>query len=908
MKREPIVFVLVLAILGLMGYQLTQNKVPKAARSGKSRSLEAFTEQAADSVASLPADGIPRDLFLRPSADQPLPPLSLPAPPLAAFPELMPPPLPTGRFDGWCQNLLVLAPTLGGSLEQLFDAGTSAAPGSLDTGGEGLSASGPDPAEELFADQDAAYRQAYDWIRLSPVATIYGHILNEDRYDLAQGADLLFVEVEPKTGRERFGRKPFSSDTYESFGLAETLLNEIELLIRQERKTMSAARLEEMRTTISWLLAQGLQEPVAFGYAEEMARKAVELVPDDLLSWLSLGEVWERTFVFDQAFAMYAGLAGESLPKMPEGFNLQVPFGSFQYAAAPHVHMARILQRLGLQDEAQDQLEKALALGDGDPSAPLELGRMYLANGRLEEGQALVQRALTLQPRRNSPEALANGLAVGEAALALGQWTAAIEAYQDTLRAAGEAANVGAQAFAGHAAALYLSGAFAEAREVADMALQQVGSDASLLYLRGLAEAADGGSAGNVIRDLRAAAATAPFDASPALAAQAFWLDRLGEEDAATEALDQALDLNPSLVYGRYLRAHWDAREGNHLAAQELLLDLARHAPSNPAVLAAFGALLYEDDSYTQASVAFRRAEEEFPASYATLPNHRAWAQLTLRRALNHLALGEVEEAIASCEAALSLDEQLLAARNIKAAALYAAGDLEAASADFSYVLDLLRDQEDDPQRLYAATWQGRILEHARLRRWTDDFQGRRLSPGWDTQSNARLGVEPRLEDGKLVIRGRHDGVGETRAYRSMPGIAFREYAGTLEVGRKHQGEAGLYLALLNRSRELWSFRVYRDREGVVAWATTQGSRQEQGRTTVRLPEGSSARIQFSLDREKTQPVLTVSIEGQQIYQHEVSNLRNPTGTMAVGLSAGTAHALDVDVALDDVVLIYAQP
>lgn len=905
MKREPIVFVLVLAILGLMGYQLTQHKVPAAARTGKSKQIDPYQLPDADGVATLAGEGPRRDLFLRPSADSPLPPLQLPAPPLAAFPELMPPPLPLGRFDGWCQHLLVLGPNLAGGLGDLFDAG-DAISGSLDAGGEGLSES-PD-LDDAFADQEAAYRQSYDWIRLSPVSTIYGHIINENRYELSPGDDLNFITVNPATGRESVIDQLFVKENYEAFGFAETLRNEIELLIRKERGSMTAGRLDAIRETISWMLSQGLQEPVAFAYAEEMARKAVELAPDDLNSWLSLGEVWERTFAFDQAFAMYAQLAGESLPQVPGTLDVQVPKGSFSYAAAPRVHMASILQRLGLEDEAREQLEAALALADGDPSAPLALGRMYLNDGRLEEGQALVQRALALQPRRNSPAALDNGLAVGEAALDRRQWEAAIAAYEETLRAANEDPAAGIGASSGHAAALYLSGRFSEAHDVANAAIQKYGSHPYLLYMRGVAEAADGGSAGNVIRDLRAATIAAPFDAAPALAAQAFWLHRLGENDAAAEALDQALSLDPSLVYARYLRASWDAAEGSQQAAAELLLELARHAAPNAAVLSSFGGLLYADGSFTQASVAFSRAEEEYPQGYALLPNKNAWGQLTLRRALNHLALGEVEEAIAACEAALSLDEELLAARNLKAAALYASGDLEAATADFSYVLDLLRDNEEHPQRLYAEVWQARVMEHDRLRRWTDDFGGRRLAAGWDTQAGARLGVEPRLEDGALTIRGRHDGGGETRTYRTMPGIAFRQYAGTLSVGRDHQGEAGLFLALMNRSRELWSFRVYRDREGVVAWATTQGSRSEQGRTAFRVAEGGAARVQFSLDRETSVPRLTVTIEGQVVWSEDVSNLRNPTGAMAVGLSATTAHSLDVDVALDDVALIYAQP
>ena len=315
---------------------------------------------------------------------------------------------------------------------------------------------------------------------------------------------------------------------------------------------------------------------------------------------------------------------------------------------------------------------------------------------------------------------------------------------------------------------------------------------------------------------------------------------------------------------------------------------------------------LQELGELARASVGLARCEELQP-QFDGLPAGRPWADLALRHGLVLLRAGRIADAQFAFARALSADNGLHAARNAQAVALYDDGELEGAIAEFGFVMDALRENEEDPQFLYAQTWQGRIEEHSRQRRWTETFTNRQKS-GWNFQDGARAGVEPRVIDGALVLAGSHRGQGMTKAYREVPAISFRSYAADLIVGGENLGSAGTYIALVNRNNETWFLRVYRDREGAMQWVMKKGSNTESGSLDRRLATGTPVRIAFELDREPTQPELTVRIDGEAVWKQTVGNLRNPAGMMATGIYVETGNALPVDATLDGVELIYVQP
>ncbi|MBT7012416.1 MAG: tetratricopeptide repeat protein, partial [Planctomycetes bacterium] len=633
-------------------------------------------------------------------------------------------------------------------------------------------------------------------------------------------------------------------------------------------------------------------EPVAFEYAAEIATRLQQLAPDDVQNALIMGRVYEDTFALDQAFSHYQKLLN----------------GPFRGYPAPRIGMARILRRFGLNAEAEQQLRLAVATLATDAESLAALGILLLDTGRAIEATPLLVRADALFPRRDVSVALEAGLALGRAYLAQGNWPKASSSFSSSLRTARSIeAPEAIRASAGITAAAYLSGDFEKASTLAQEAVTEFGSDPQLLYLRGITVAAMGGPAAEVVRDLRASISGAPLDAALAYSALAFWLDVLGDAAEAQMALDASIELNPVLPYSRYLQARWASRNGDVDAARAGLLDFVSEFPDCSAALADLAALLAEAGSLDAAEVAMARAEAGLPQWVQNAPDAPQWANVVLRRGLNQNAQRDYETSQASFARAISLDEDLFAARNATALTFYAQGDLPAAIAEWGYLQDSLRSNELHAQAVYAKLWQERVEAHSRLRRWLDPFEGNRFRPGWDAQTDARLGVEPRVIDGVLRIKGDHSGAGQTRAYRQTPALAFRKFAGELTTGSNHKGTAGLFISLANRRAETWYFRVFRDREGALNWAWKQGAKNDSKRLPLTLAAEESLDLSFTLNRESLPPVLSVHADGAILWQGPVPALRSSSGKVSMGVFAETSLALPVDVSLDSVEVIHSQ-
>jgi tetratricopeptide (TPR) repeat protein len=897
MNRERIVFVAVLALLGLLGWRLFAKEAPRfSGRAVVAKELPESRIPPADPVVTLTSSGIRRDSFERPSADQPLPLLVLPMPPLADLPSLMPPPWPDAGAATWSDHLYTRPARLLGAAGDLVETGDSA---------EELATAPANPAAP-----QTDFSAQYDSLHLDSLSIIWGRILNEDRFALKVGDTLRFQQVDPRTGKNLYAVQEYPAGRYQNFSFARTLANQIERDATAWRGQIGPARADDLRAFLRQLLGHGLLEPVAFQRAEELATLLVRAAPDDVDNWMALGEIWERTFALDRAFALYASLGGTELPGAAAALPAGLPqsAGRFREHPAPRVRMAAVLLLLGRADLAEAQLRAAVALDPRDADAAIDLGLLELTTGRAAEAVARL-----LVARRHSSGAsrllvsLRAGVALGRAQLATRAWADAAKTFEDAVAAAPLEDPLAVAAQCGRIAAAYLAGDFGTAEEVAQDAVSRLGAHPRLLYLRGITAAAHGGAAGEVLRDLRAAATSSPLDAAPALAARAFWLDQLGESEEAGDSLRQALALDPSLAYARWLAAQWALRDGDLDAAAAGFEGLMRESPDCAAALAGLGWLLMTSDDPVRAEVALRSAAKRAPEhARPGGPESGVWADLALRRGFNFLVLGQPAAARAAFETALDLEPDLAAARNGVAAALYSQGDLAAAVAEFSLLQDALRDAPDDPQYLYAKLWQTRIEVHDKLRRWRDGFDGRRLRHGWDTQSQARLGVEPRLEGGALLIRGIHREKGETRAFREVPAMAFRSAAMDIAATAEHRGDAGAYLALQNRGRETWIFKVYRDRDGMLHWTTTRSGKQVFQRLGVSVKAGEPFRVEFRLDREPTQPVLQVWVDGVNVFAEQVPNLRNPTGMAAAGVFVETANALAVDALLDNLELVYA--
>ena len=143
--------------------------------------------------------------------------------------------------------------------------------------------------------------------------------------------------------------------------------------------------------------------------------------------------------------------------------------------------------------------------------------------------------------------------------------------------------------------------------------------------------------------------------------------------------------------------------------------------------------------------------------------------------------------------------------------------------------------------------------------------------------------------------------------FASRSRVSFRSFAADVRVGAEHRGNAGAYIALQNRGRETWFFKVYRDRDGKLHWEGLVANKNEHGLIGATVAPGEPFRVDFRVDREPVQPVLQVWVNGAIVFAQAISNLRNPTGQMAIGLFVETANALAVDASLDQVDLVYSQ-
>ena len=903
MKREQGLLIGAVVILGLMTWSLLSgdpmSRGPKGARA---MNLDLLELQDGDLVVALNGEGDGRDALIKPLTDHPLDPLMIPTPPMAGLPALLPPPIPDSGADHWSEHLYRYPAVPQGDLDDLIGPSEQPLAGGEDEAVEEASAD----LGDIEIDPSSVYDEMYDSVKLDAVRTFYGWIRDEDRYDKKQGDPILFQQVKPETGKEIFAPRPFNGDEYESFAFAKTLRNEIELGVRDMRNS-SAGDTEKLRGYIKWLLSNGIQEPVAFGYADELARKLIGLAKDDPTNWLMLGQVWERTFRFDEAFTLYGKLAGEALPQSAPTLDLPLEEGRFARNAGMRVGMARILRRLGVDDEAEKMLRRADQLQPGDASTLYALGQVLLDNGRIDEALTYLERVAGLPMQRNADLALANAYALGQAYLSSGQWQKSQSAYDDMLSAAG-GKDQGMRARLGKVSGYYLSGDFGQALQEAEDAIEEYGAQPELLYMRGLATAADGGAAAEVVRDLRAAAAAAPLDAAPSLAALAFWYDAMGMASEAAESLEASLELNPELIYGRYLRARWAARDGQLESASEDLRNLVANYPRCAGALVELGWLLQQMEVNQAAEVAYRRAALSLPQWASNQGNAPQWADLALRRGLNQMDLEKWEYADELLRDAVSLDAAHYSAQNALAAVAYSSGDLIQAIADFSFLQDNLRQDQGNPQFAHAQLWQERIQRHAKLRRWTDPFEGSRLRPGWEVQARARKGVGPQLRDGSLSIRGNHTEQGITRATRSVIAQHFHSFAAELIVGDDHLGDAGLFLAIETRQgRATWTFKVFRDRDGFLVYQWKQGAKEERHKGR-KLAANVPIPISFDLNREPVTPELTVRVDGEIVYQGSSAVLKSSSGSLVYGLYAETSNALPVNASMDNVDVVFSQP
>ena len=207
MRQEQVVFLVCVVVLGYSSWRLFGDGPSRRSRRSSSAEPAVFADHRAPAVDVALSRGdqvaLTRELFVPPRDTRPLAPLELLEPPRHSLPALLPPsvPGPAARAFGRLlrrsiepvelpdlfaesdlasgsdaqERFLDLAGEEGqGGLEALREAAGSESRAALET-----------PAQRVA--RNAGYRGRFDWVRRSPLDTIYGRIVNEDRFGLAGG-------------------------------------------------------------------------------------------------------------------------------------------------------------------------------------------------------------------------------------------------------------------------------------------------------------------------------------------------------------------------------------------------------------------------------------------------------------------------------------------------------------------------------------------------------------------------------------------------------------------------------------------------------------------------------------------------------------------------------------------------
>ncbi|MFM7297251.1 MAG: hypothetical protein ACKO4Q_08520, partial [Planctomycetota bacterium] len=308
LRKEHVVLAGTLLVLGALYF--TGCSTPAASRGGAKGGAAPELERHAvpDTSLSLPAARalaqLDRDIFAPPRDTRPLPPLDLEEPPLFALAALRPPCVPAldSKLFGRALRTELAVKSVPGLFASADDADAGDSFEAIEGGVAPDVATAPDvPAGSLTPDQRAAlfagYKRLHDWIRLDDGEPLFGQIRNADRYGLRARSqeDVLFVEVKPETGAERFpGQKPvgYKRSRVTEFGFADTPSNRIQIRRRDFVGDIGPSQYANLLAFAEECVAQRLAAREALAVAEEIYARAGTVDPQDPTPQLGLARCY----------------------------------------------------------------------------------------------------------------------------------------------------------------------------------------------------------------------------------------------------------------------------------------------------------------------------------------------------------------------------------------------------------------------------------------------------------------------------------------------------------------------------------------------------------------------------------------------------------------------------------------
>ena len=824
LRQEQIVFLVALLLLAFLAWRVVGKEgAARRGGTGGSDPAELVRYPAPDLEVALQRETtfqpLQRDLLSPPSDTRPLPPLGIIEPPRAPLAALFPPtepgPAPAAfgallrrEFSG-SLDLEALADLfaevdtgLGGVDYNLDDfelftdpSAGSEEPSMLEALAEASAAVSRDTLFEDLTPQEAeqviqGWKEQYDWFD-DQVNVTFGRIENKDRYGLKtnkeRGAEpLLFVEINPRTGIQRFG----SLDAIEidleralEWDFAGTFANRIEVRRRELGDSVSRSTYNVAMALADECVRGRLDAVRSLEIAEELYDMCATFDVEDPAPRLGRARCYEAGFAFDKAFTAYNELIVQ-----------------FDHRAEVHARLGALEARFYLFEQAEERLKHAVAVDRGSWEARWELGRFLAGRGR--HGAALEHLKQANKSVPNDPERLMDRVGIrvdlASAELALGNvgvahtlFGRALSTDPDNQRA--RAGYVATEIFALEGG---VNGVAAppEATGSGEPGLE-------LLLARGL-EAAAIGDLATAKGQLEAAAEADPLRANYAWRALSFIAEMAGQDGEAQRFIELALECDPTDAWALYQAGRLRAKDEDVAGAREAFLKALDRELDFVDALAALGEMAYRMGDFADADRYLERA--------VVLEPDRA--ALHALRGLNFLLLESPPEAQASFEAGLAIDRNAEVCRAGVSWCTYLAGDTEQALVQLRELDDSLRSQPpEDPMRVWAKANIERIQDHEEKVEWSDVFDRKQIRNDWDVREDA--GPVHRIVDGEVTLEGSFSATGDTLLYRTMAATLFVAVEADVWVEPSTKANVGIFLA---REQERRTSRTILSRIAVI--------------------------------------------------------------------------------------------
>lgn len=902
-RKEQVVFGVTVVAVGSLIASSASESAPKRPSSSPTKAVELVEPSVPDVARVLPAKRelsvFERELCAEPRDTRPLPPLDIEAPPLPPLAGLAPPPVPGPAPHVF--GKLLRAAAAPARVEGLFaaaDDGVGAEPSDAEAEDGGalaeLAALAKDAKrkspEELAAELEG-WKKLYDWIRINEGRPLFGYVRNEDRFGLhlATNEPVLFVEVDPETGREKFpGQAPtrFERARVLEFALAANFENQIQIRRREFGKSIGAGQYLAVLGFADECVRRRTEARRALEVAAELYQLANTQAADDPTPRLGLARCYEAGFDFERAYQVYQELLSSGFAHRPE----------------VHARLGELEARFRLFASAEQRFHEAERLGRADWSVAWSFGRYLLDRGRHTEALERLKTAYKFEPANEDKSVRAAvRYDLGRAHLALGELAPARELFEKALQADASFARARAGLTACDLLAKTSSsqtGGLTVTRERASFEELYTGALADLAA-RQWQQAKDG---------LLLAADADPLRAHLAWRALSWLAERTGYSDEAVRWIDEAYAADPTDA--------WTCFQRGRLYVQRDDLDGAREM---------FSAALDLDLDFADALVALgelsaRRGEREAAERYfdRALLLEPARTEVHALRGWNLLFAGDVRAAEASFRQGAATAPGDAACGLGLAWCTYRSGGTDATLQQFADVEDGRRGFGDgDALAAYAKAQIARVSDHASKVIWSDRFERRVLRNEWVTEEAA--GPTLALVDGELVLRGNYDENGSTRVWRAYPPAVF--YAVDLDVTIAHESKAriGVFLAKERPVRgsggvqTLGKVAIARHMEGELQVLTQDRSDNQENWTDVPAVGGvawwpTDRPVHVRIERlgEGSEATGRIAIDGITVAEgFRMTALAQANQELRVGVFAEGATGRPVKVTIDDVEVVY---